>query len=63
MRGSGGATELSSVRPGVGSPTFGIALQGRHIAVVGLGYVGLPTALSFADQGEKSSGVISARVA
>ena len=56
MRGSGGAAELSWVRHSVGSPTFGTALQGRRIAVVGLGYMGLPTALSFADQGAEIIG-------
>ncbi|RZT16239.1 nucleotide sugar dehydrogenase [Mycobacterium sp. BK558] len=32
------------------------ALQGRNIAVVGLGYVGLPTALSLADHGARIIG-------
>ena len=32
------------------------ALLGRHVAVVGLGYVGLPTALSLADQGARITG-------
>ncbi|MBV9351858.1 MAG: nucleotide sugar dehydrogenase, partial [Mycobacterium sp.] len=44
------------VSHGAGSPTFGTALQGRRIAVVGLGYVGLPTALSFADEGAEMIG-------
>ena len=32
------------------------ALLGRHVAVVGLGYVGLPTALSLADHGARITG-------
>jgi len=32
------------------------ALKGREIAVVGLGYVGLPTALSLADHGARIIG-------
>ena len=39
------------------SPRVGDALQGQRIAVVGLGYVGLPTALSFADEGAEVIGV------
>lgn len=34
----------------------GDALRGRKIAVVGLGYVGVPTALSFADEGAEVVG-------
>ena len=56
MTGNGSATELSLVRHSVGSSTFGTALEGRRIAIVGLGYVGLPTALSFADQGAEIIG-------
>jgi UDP-N-acetyl-D-glucosamine dehydrogenase len=37
-------------------PGTGDALRGRRIAVVGLGYVGVPTALSFADQGAEVVG-------
>ena len=56
MTGNGSATELSVIRHGVGPSTFGTALQGRRIAVVGLGYVGLPTALSLADHGAEIIG-------
>jgi UDP-N-acetyl-D-glucosamine dehydrogenase len=41
----------------VKAPADGDALQGRRIAVVGLGYVGLPTALSFADEGAEVIGL------
>ena len=40
-----------------GSPIAGGALLGRRIAIVGLGYVGLPTALSFADEGAEVVGL------
>jgi UDP-N-acetyl-D-glucosamine dehydrogenase len=48
-----------SVRDGLEhtrSPRASDALQGRRIAVVGLGYVGLPTALSFAHEGAEVVG-------
>ena len=37
-------------------PLPGRGLQGRNVAVVGLGYVGLPTALSLADHGARIIG-------
>ena len=39
-----------------GRPRTRDALSGRSIAVVGLGYVGVPTALSFTDAGAKVVG-------
>lgn len=38
------------------SPTFANALRGRRVAVVGMGYVGLPTALSLAGHGAEIIG-------
>lgn len=55
--GAGGSAEAGTFGgERVSAESAGAALQGRCIAVVGLGYVGLPTALSFADEGAEIIG-------
>lgn len=51
--------EITDSRPTVrltDSSSVNDALHGRKVAVIGLGYVGLPTALSLADQGAEIIG-------
>ena len=50
------AEQVAKVVAKVAGAGAGNALQGRRIAVVGLGYVGLPTALSLADHGAEIIG-------
>ena len=50
------AEEVAKVVAKVAGAGAGNTLQGRRIAVVGLGYVGLPTALSLADHGAEIIG-------
>lgn len=49
-------TELFLARPDVQPITEWLPLAGRRIAVIGMGYVGLPTALSLADRGAEIVG-------
>ncbi len=50
------AEQVAKVVAKVAGAGAGNTLQGRRIAVVGLGYVGLPTALSLADHGAEIIG-------
>ena len=50
------AEQVAKVVAKVAGAGAGNTLQGRRIAVVGLGYVGLPTALSLADHGAQIIG-------
>ena len=50
------AEQVAKVVAKVAGAEAGNTLQGRRIAVVGLGYVGLPTALSLADHGAEIIG-------
>ena len=50
------AEQVADVVAKVAGAGAGNTLQGRRIAVVGLGYVGLPTALSLADHGAQIIG-------